>query len=133
MADQRCEGNKTLPQAHPRVLIHQQQRELETLLLTYGEITDRRKGLRWRYDWHQEGWLQVHDTPESTIPVILVDFSAGGVGVVLHGSHNVHPGQSGQLMTQAHGGGCSVRPVRCRSIRTHPLEERLRYLGLSFE
>jgi hypothetical protein len=94
---------------------------------------DQRSSDRWHVDWPQEGFLQLDDDPDQAIQVTLVDFSCGGLGVVLSASHALRPGLKGQLITQSHGSGCCHRSVRCTWQRPHPVDRHLQSAGFSFE
>ncbi len=84
-------------------------------------------------DYPLEGWLQLNDLPDNLIQVKLVDYSSGGVDVLFSSDAAVHPGQCGDLITQAHGAGCCQRPVRCTWCKPHRVNRRLQRAGFSFE
>lgn len=53
-----------------------------------------RRGLGRRpVEWGREGWLQLEESPDEPTPVILLDFSTVGVGLVLFVHDHIHPGQ----------------------------------------
>ncbi len=99
----------------------------------YRVSRNQRSSDRWHVDWPQEGFLQLDDDPDQAIQITLVDFSCGGLGVVLSASHALRPGQKGQLITQSHGSGCCQRSVRCTWQRPHPVDRHLQSAGFSFE
>lgn len=133
MTGQYSDSNRRPLESHAGEPIQHQQGDLDMLLLSYEQRPERRRSTRWSVDWNLEGWLQLDDAEDQAIPLILVDFGPGGVGAVLQASHPLRPGQQGQLILQAHGGGCHCRPVRCQSVRTHPVAEDLRCAGFAFE
>jgi hypothetical protein len=99
----------------------------------YRVSRDQRSSDRWHMDWPQEGFLRLDDDPDQEIQVTLVDFSCGGLAIVLSASHGLRPGQKGQLITQSHGSGCCQRPVHCTWQRPHPIDRDLQSAGFSFE
>jgi len=112
--------------------------ELLKLRLLCTGRAERRASERWPVELPLEGWLQLEGEatpgePDPAIPVDLVDLSSGGVQVVLAADQPVRPGQQGVLITQAHGGGCGRRPVRCCWQKPHPQQGQLQCLGLAFE
>lgn len=116
---------------------------LQTLRLLCNGSGERRASERWPVELPLEGWLQLegnHNGAGSSqggdlppIPVDLVDISSGGVQVWLGAQHAVPVGQRGVLITQAHGGGCGYRQVRCCWQRPHPQHPQLQCLGLAFD
>jgi hypothetical protein len=94
---------------------------------------DQRSSDRWHVDWPLEGFLQLDDDPGQTIQVTLVDFSGAGLAVVLTAEVALHPGQTGQLITQSHGSGCRHRLVRCTWRRPHQVDPQLQSAGFSFQ
>lgn len=91
---------------------------------------ERRASARWPADWPQEGWLQMQGNPAEPVQVALVDFSSGGSGIVLTALYPLQPAQLGTLTTQAHGAGCTTRPVRCSWQSPHPSDRSLQSAGL---
>jgi hypothetical protein len=83
--------------------------------------------------WAMDGWLWLHGDPRPPFPVILVEFNADGVGVVLGVEHPVQPGQQGDLTTQAHGAGCQHRAVRCRRRQSYSPTTTLHYAAFGFQ
>ncbi|MEB3185640.1 MAG: PilZ domain-containing protein [Cyanobacteriota bacterium] len=104
--------------------------ELAKLRLICQGIGNRRASERWPIDLPLEGWLAVDAGPSEPIPVELVDLSSGGVAVLLGAEPALQPGQRGRLITQAHGGGCGSRAVRCCWQRS---QLWLQVAGLAFE
>lgn len=111
----------------------QEQLEMQALIVSRENAKDRRESARWPVDWHLEGWIELDDVEGPAIPLVLIDFGPGGIGVVLHASHSLRTDQCGKLIIQSHGSGCSAKPVCCRSLRIHPLAEDLQCAGFSFE
>lgn len=101
--------------------------------LHYRVSRDQRSSDRWHVDWPLEGVLQLDEDPDQAIEVNLVDFSCGGLGVVLNARYPLRPGQRGTLITQSHGSGCCRRVVHCTWQRPHPIEHNLQSAGFSFE
>jgi hypothetical protein len=99
----------------------------------HGNINDRRLSARWPVGLRLEGWIEPDSYEGPAIPITLIDFGPGGVGVILQASSAPDLGHCGQLITQSHGGGCSSKPVCCRSLRAHPLIPELWCAGYSFE
>lgn len=91
---------------------------------------EQRASQRWPVELPLDGWLDLQDGRDEPIPVLLMDLSSGGVAVVLNDGPQLQPGQRGRLITQAHGGGCGTRPVRCCWLRQ---QDRLLMVGLAFE
>lgn len=83
--------------------------------------------------WPLDGWLHLDGEPQPPFPVILVQFNADGVGVVLGMEHPMPPGQLGELTTQAHGAGCRHRPVRCQGRVAYFRTLMLQYAALGFD
>jgi hypothetical protein len=108
----------------------QLQLELAKLRLICTGLGNRRASERWPIELPLEGWLDVDDGSADPIPVELVDLSSGGVAVVLAAEPALQPGQRGLLITQAHGGGCGSRAVRCCWQRS---QLWLQVAGLAFE
>lgn len=114
---------------------------LQTLRLLCNASGERRAFERGPVALPLEGWLQLQGDREGEgssdglppIPVDLVDLSSGGVQVRLGARHSVRAGQRGRLITQAHGGGCGYRSVRCCWQRPHPQHPQLQCLGLAFD
>lgn len=106
---------------------------LKMLWLRRPGALERRRAGRWPFEWAMEGWLRLDGDPGELIPVILVDFSTDGVGVVLFAHHDLHPGQRGELITQAHGAGCNYQPVSCSWQQTDPRRWQLQRAGLRFD
>lgn len=108
-----------------------QERELSLLWHRFGATLGTRDAgmLLWPLD----GWLHLDGEPQQPFPVILVQFSPDGVGVVLGMEHPVPPGQLGDLTTQAHGAGCRHRSVRCRGRETYAQSLSLQYAALGFD
>lgn len=96
-------------------------------------LLERRRAERWPVAWPLEGWLELIGAQEGPIPVILTDFSAAGIGVLLRSRHRITPGERGDLISQAHGAGCSQRLVRCCWQRLDPRHPQLQRLGLSLD
>ena len=94
---------------------------------------ERRGSGRWPVELPLEGWLQLNGQADPPIPVDLLDLSSGGVKVVLGAEHAVPVGAWGELITQAHGGGCGSRSVRCCWQAPHQHDPGLQCLGLAFE
>ena len=86
-----------------------------------------------RQHWPLDGWLQLDAEAQPPFPVILVQFNADGVGVVLGMEHPMPPGQLGELTTQAHGAGCRHRPVRCQGRVAYFRTLMLQYAALGFD
>ncbi|MEB3351527.1 MAG: PilZ domain-containing protein [Cyanobacteriota bacterium] len=104
--------------------------ELAKLRLICDGIGNRRASERWPIELPLEGWLDLEEGPSEPIPVELVDLSSGGVAVALGAEPALQPGQRGRLITQAHGGGCGSRAVRCCWQRS---QLWLQVVGLAFE
>jgi hypothetical protein len=83
--------------------------------------------------WPLDGWLHLDGDPRPPFPVILVQFNADGVGVVLGMEHPVPPGRLGDLTTQAHGSGCRHRPVLCQGREAYFRDRTLQYAALRFD
>ena len=83
--------------------------------------------------WPLDGWLRLDGDPWPPFPVILVQFNADGVGVVLGMEHAVPPGRLGDLTTQAHGAGCRHRPVLCQGREAYFRDRTLQYAALRFD
>lgn len=83
--------------------------------------------------WPLDGWLRLDGDPWPPFPVILVQFNADGVGVVLGMEHPVPPGRLGDLTTQAHGAGCRHRPVLCQGREAYFRDRTLQYAALRFD
>jgi hypothetical protein len=83
--------------------------------------------------WPLDGWLHLDGEPQPPFPVILVQFNADGVGVVLGMEHPVPPGQIADLTTQAHGAGCQHRTVRCQGREAYFRALTLQYAALRFD
>jgi hypothetical protein len=79
-----------------------------------------------------DGWLWLQGDPRPPFPVILVEFNADGVGVVLGIENPLQPGQQGDLTTQAHGAGCQHRTVHCRRRQAYSPATTLHYAALGF-
>lgn len=93
---------------------------------------DERDSDRWHVDCVLEGWLQLNDSEAEPIEVRLVDYSSGGIQVVLSSNHPLQPGQQGLLITQSHGAGCCRRPVQCTWQSAHPHNPQLQSAGFCF-
>lgn len=106
------------------------EQELAKLRQLSHDDHNRRDSQRWPVELPLDGWLELDDDASAPIPVVLMDLSSGGVAVVLRSGSPVRTGQRGRLITQAHGGGCGARPVRCCWLR---LQDDLLTVGLAFE
>lgn len=133
MEERHREWTKNVTQDGIHDLDAEVQKEMEILISNYENIRERRSSPRWSVDWSLEGWVEIDGEVGPRIPLILVDYGPGGVGVIFNASHPLGPGQRGKLIMQSHGGGCKSRPICCRSVRNHPMEVDLRIAGLSFE
>ena len=86
----------------------------------------------WPMTYPQEGWWQLDQAFETTVPVNLFAFSSRGVGVLLRADLPLHPGAQGLLLTPAHGAGVSRRPVQLCWHRPHPQDPDRQCAGLRF-
>lgn len=115
-------------QDSPEFAIEQEQLELNRLWQRFGAaLAAMDLGPT---DWPLDGWLQAEGETRPPFPVILVQFKADGVGVVLGMEHPVWPGRLGDLTTQAHGAGCSHRPVLCQGREIYFRDRTLHYAAL---
>lgn len=97
------------------------------------KTNDRRLSARWIANCCLDGWFARDYLTGNAIPLVVIDFAPGGVGVILYASASLQEGQWGDLITQSHGRGCHHRPVCCRNLRPHPFAAELQLAGFSFE
>ena len=84
----------------------------------------------WPVDYPQDGLLQLEGTGIEAIPVDLFAFSSRGVSVAMSCLHQIHQGDHGMLITQAHGAGCRYQRVICCWQRLHPQDALQQFAGL---
>jgi hypothetical protein len=86
----------------------------------------------WSVDCAQDALLKMEQDDEPR-PVQLFTFSSRGVGIITGADLRIEQGAEAELITQAHGAGCSYRKVRCCWHRPHPQNKDLQCIGLRFD